>query len=323
MNTYLNNSFKANTKPISFVPLQNIELQGPTHTVTFPKNIKLRKTAPDILNRHKEVLYKNMGISLANEVFNTYLVYSYTEDIGKFEDFLTPYKQVLWLIKDNAVDYTLLFGFNGNWSNWCFTFNSTKVSNSDGTYRSSKFSSEELKRAALLVEELQKNKLFIEVSTLETYSNTPNQIIFSHDKTLEYEKLSRLQVAWRFIHLARTQTFLNSKISFYIMALESIFSDSTQYIKEKLSMRTSKFIAENQDDFEFINKTIKKAYNIRSVYLHGSSKITDNLTLLSKDIDSILRRVINRILEEFENFSHLNKRQYKEWIQKIEEKNII
>ncbi|MDR6373037.1 hypothetical protein J2795_004225 [Chryseobacterium bernardetii] len=131
------------------------------------------------------------------------------------------------------------------------------------------------------------------------YSKKSGSLSFILEKNF-----SRINRALIFVKQAREARNLAYKISNYCSAMETLFSTDNAELSHKLSERIAFFYKKELNPLETF-KTIKKAYAIRSKLTHGDTLDTNTIDLLpelSKKIDNILRRSINRIFEEKELF---------------------
>src|SRR5690606_7167809 len=95
------------------------------------------------------------------------------------------------------------------------------------------------------------------------------------------------------------------KISFYIVALEALFSDieNTDAISYKIRYRIPKFLERIASEREDIFNKLKLAYSVRSSYLHGDMlkkgyKLYDQLKPISNFMDSLLREIVVLLLND-------------------------
>ncbi|KQS27019.1 HEPN domain-containing protein [Dyadobacter sp. Leaf189] len=117
------------------------------------------------------------------------------------------------------------------------------------------------------------------------------------DKFYSYNKLSR---AYLLITQARMSQYVPIKLAFYVIALECLFSnDDKSEVNHKVSERASHFIGSSPEERIELFKKIKKLYDVRSKFVHGQSikSAIKDLSLLSIEIDEILRRIFRKLID--------------------------
>lgn len=128
----------------------------------------------------------------------------------------------------------------------------------------------------------------------------------------ENDKIKR---ALEFLFFARTNTKTTTKIAFYIAIYECLFSTDDAEISHKVSFRIAKFLSNEKIERLEIYNLVKKAYNIRSRFIHGERSQEDQsrLFIIVEKIDNLTRRILNKIiLEEKETFLK-TKEELDEW----------
>ncbi|MDN3658938.1 HEPN domain-containing protein [Ferruginibacter paludis] len=114
-----------------------------------------------------------------------------------------------------------------------------------------------------------------------------------------YNTTNRIQRALSFLVLARSQSFLPLKISFYTAMLECLFTTDSSEVSHKTAERTA-FYFDWPDRYE-VYEIIKLAYGLRSKFFHGQILENKVATLekqkdLSVKLDDIIRKVLISIL---------------------------
>ena len=204
--------------------------------------------------------------------------------------------QDLWLIKDNCSD--LMMGFiqypyitPNNSISLPYTNILTHsniltggFSDSEGNHHQEReFSKAEVERAAQFFKEDNRKILpFSETST---------------KPTLLEKGMPRLTLAGTLTQTARAQNDLGIKISHYCTALESLFLSDITELAHRLSERVAYFLENEPEKRKEIFKQAKEIYSIRSKVVHGSPIASNNLKIISKRADEILRRVFIKLQE--------------------------
>lgn len=117
-------------------------------------------------------------------------------------------------------------------------------------------------------------------------------------------KLTNIEKSKFFISMAREQTHSDMKIFGYISSLEALFNiNSASEIAHQIAERCALILGTNSSEKLEIFSKIKKAYEIRSKVVHGSTykKISDDiLVTYSKFLDDMLRVFHTEYLNIFE-----------------------
>jgi len=214
---------------------------------------------------------------------------------------LTSYLSFLWFVKDNSVNlldtYTYVPEIQQN--NFFARSNGVHFSNCLGEFADVSFTLENL---AFVEEIFNKIKTLvgmldtqIPVAPLKKGTNIETPRFNQH----KYNETNRISRAITFLQLARSQSFLPLKISFYTAILECLFTTDSQEVSHKVGERTSYYLGDN-DKYDTY-KHIKLAYGLRSKFFHGQrleNKISDLVKQkeLSKTIDDIIRRALTQII---------------------------
>nr|WP_255534790.1 HEPN domain-containing protein [Pedobacter sp. SYSU D00535] len=114
---------------------------------------------------------------------------------------------------------------------------------------------------------------------------------------------NRLNRALLFLDMARGNQFLPIKITFYIGLLESILSNSSEYLISQLVARIPFFLTKSRFTVGEMARIIKDAYKVRSNFIHGDNVKTtlgnrkraidrNELIDISKKIDNLARELL-------------------------------
>ncbi|OED32520.1 hypothetical protein BHE17_08725 [Planococcus maritimus] len=244
----------------------------------------------------------------------------------KFIDYIATFIDALWLVKDNSVssDFELCkFGYGKSH----FTRRVFIHSDSHCDYKDMDFSKDEIEEAVkwfdLMVKP--KNVDSAKIAHSET-SSVPDGII-NMDKGFPYATTNRFQRALRFVSVARKQTELQPRITYYISALESLLSTSDSALTMQVSDRGARILGEDYDEKVKIKKIISIAYSFRSKYIHGavstersmkkSLKFLGSVEELSEEMDDILRRLIKVYLTDLSHVPLLSDEDFSIWIDEL------
>lgn len=224
-----------------------------------------------------------------------------------------------WLIKDNS--FTAIdTGYNIKNHEAYHVSRSEKKTLSSGETRNVSMTLQEWNKAIeyLNIYSIESAKPKIPIEDIKTpvgYSVTP-----SAASQVDYNLFNRLNRSISFLNQARSTSFLPSKISNYILLAECLFSaDDSKEISHKIAQRIANYIGDSISDKKEIFKLIKKAYDVRSRYLHGQtlstgSKTNDVLRDISFQLDSVMRRVMCKVFTEPQKFTKLDNKALSEWL---------
>ena len=192
----------------------------------------------------------------------------------------------MWFVKDHNCDIGLI-GACSEGGYYQLVSNTKSSYSSQGLKVDVEFNFGELMQAANL---------------LNLFNKFTNNDITSNENIDTKKSSSRLQRSVSFLRSARFTQDLRKKISFYVLVLECLFSanDSTEIV-HKLSERIALFMGKDSDEKKGIYENVKTYYNIRSKYIHGQEsdkkyKSDESLKTVSQSIDSLIRRILVKIL---------------------------
>lgn len=119
----------------------------------------------------------------------------------------------------------------------------------------------------------------------------------------------RLGRALTWMNAARGNFDFSVRVANFCTALETLFSTSSSEIAHQLSERVSTFLEEKLEERLAVYKKVKKAYELRSRIVHGSTttkKASKNPKDTSIEIESISKRVVLKIVENDAIFEAFN-----------------
>lgn len=257
-------------------------------------------------------LINNDIVKPAGFTYDNYMFFLTQQANSKLAVFL----DCLWLIKDNSVSITTMLSHdidsNYNSSNSRQDINST----SRGTPEVITFTKNQFMQSLRMYEMIV--PIFagsIKVDEIQSQLNKSTSFFETHvsfDK-----KMSRIHKCCLYIANARRTSILAEKISFYIVALESLFTTGSDRVKYQVSIRTSFFSSRSEKEVFSTFKSVSAAYKIRSQYLHGLSvelKAKENyIADVSSEVDSITRKTIVKVLNDFQEKFNLPSSDRKAW----------
>jgi len=118
---------------------------------------------------------------------------------------------------------------------------------------------------------------------------TPTDDIFFKNKNS-----NRMERAFYFVLAARGNSALPMKIVYYCTALECLFSTAKTEINYRIAERIALMLGDNGTERKRYFNLIKKAYDVRSTIVHGSSLKgkSEELEEVSKGLDQVLRKLM-------------------------------
>ncbi|OYX85044.1 MAG: hypothetical protein B7Y83_06190 [Flavobacteriales bacterium 32-34-25] len=228
----------------------------------------------------KTYLYTELDIQ---EKFNGKQILAYLLKISKH------LPNALWLIKDNSVRFQTghLKFIDGIFLTVDSNVINGLYSNCFGEKDSVVFTQAELELASNFFD------FFFEL----TYDDSENVKLES-----THAEVNRVNRAYYFLDLARTNYDIGTKVSMYCSAFECLFSVATAELKHRLSETVANFIGNTPEEKRIIYDQMKSIYDLRSSVTHGSGinkkLITNDATKLKeigRNCDTILRKCFFKI----------------------------
>lgn len=245
--------------------------------------------------------------------------------IQNFRGYFQHFLMSIWLLKDNSINMSDILLINENEEMMYLDRNPFLFSNSQGEYKSVYLTNDEVKEAWGWFELLQPLGLRSVPSEKEESVNMGTR--FNNNKDFVYYNFNRLQRSLRFVMLARSESFPPAKITFYISALESLFSNSNVEVKMQVADRTTRVLGETFQERMKINKVVSIAYSFRSNYIHGSVnnqktirktlKPYETIEELSFELDEVLRKVLKRFLTDLNHVVHMDDSAFNVWVNEL------
>src|SRR3989339_521844 len=210
-----------------------------------------------------------------------------------------------WFVKDCCSNTDVLYLYNTENKNIKSELKTTFFSNAKGEYSTSDFKLDELHEAENIFFKLYPflaHKVDEFADQLEIVKNG-EWIKISEVNKLAYNEWNRIEKAFNFLIIARSNSFLPLKISFYVVIYETLFTTDNTEVSHKVSERISFYLGNNNAEKEEIFKLVKNAYAIRSKYIHGQRldkklQSVEKQIDLSVEIDSLTRRLLRKIILE-------------------------
>ena len=260
-----------------------------------------------------QVIINNYGINpLDLLVKNPYFIkeqdYDELDDLIHDSDVhlqaLEGFFNFLWLIKDhscNALDMFYMTETEKFYSRNRFRH----YSNAEGKYKAELFTADQLREATDYI-----NK-YLAVSSINNIDRkvnkdqyVANEIKVNPLNDIDYNNHNKLDRAILFHVQSRSVSFLPAKIANGIIVLETLFSgNELGEITYKIGHRVANYIGGTSQEKLVIFKQIKLFYSVRSKFLHGqvlekNAKTMSQLSLISVELDNILRIVLRKALDE-------------------------
>ena len=221
---------------------------------------------------------------------------------------LEEFLQFLWFIEDNSICLEKGYGYLPEIDKVMFLETHISNSTSTGEFVETSFSIEQIKRAYEIMQQYSTISSFViteQHTPFNNHSIVDDNVkrMTAHPEVEHYNEYSRIGRAMLFLASARNELTIAHKISMYVPVFECLFSLDNDEIKHKVAERVAFYIVDTKEDRVNIYSIVSEAYNIRSRYLHGdelkSNKkniSNDTLKNISKQIDSLLRKILTKII---------------------------
>jgi len=219
--------------------------------------------------------------------------YTNLDLLGLFLLWINDFLKNSWILKDNAIvcDNAYLVDGTEKENAECSSQRLNYIhSLSEGGISTTKFSINEIKKVIEIHEKF------------ESYLSEKDSLSINFSMAKKYSRIGRFSF---FIKYARESKNLGHKILNYCSAFETLFSTDSTEISHKIGERTAFFLSNEHDKLKTY-KLIKKAYTVRSKLTHGANidnRLIEELPCISKEIDEILRTVMNKIISSDEIMS--------------------
>ncbi len=235
------------------------------------------------ITRSKTILFYEYEDDDIKEHFSEF---EHLELLGLILHWIDDFLKNSWILKDNAIviDNGYLIDSPEIEGAECSSQRLNYIHTlSEGGIDTVKISKKEIKKIKLIHEKV------------ESYLHKKKSSSMKFSMAQNYSRIGRFSF---FIKYARESRNLGHKILNYCSALETLFSTDNTEISHKIGERIAFFLSEKQNKLETY-KLIKKAYTVRSKLTHGaniSNKLINELSEISKEIDNILRLIMNEII---------------------------
>lgn len=201
-----------------------------------------------------------------------------------------------WLKSDNSINFELCFLISRDKHRYKVTSNflSHKYHSANGEASEVRFSRRELQ----VIRKIHVERLGVKANQMPVpdYSFTKDN--------------ARLGRALTWMNMARGNSNFSVRVANFCTSLETLFSTSNSEIAHQLSERVAIFLEEIPTERLVLFKKIKKAYELRSRIVHGSTttkKSVKNPKDIAVDIEEISKRVVLKIIENEKIFNDFNK----------------
>jgi hypothetical protein len=192
----------------------------------------------------------------------------------------------IWLVKDNAISPEIMFCVytQGLALSVDSTTHGIFYSLADGSRSTTILTRDELREARRLAREQIKLTQFV-----------------GRDYPPVASGSGRLQQAFYFAQGARSTFDIGLKVTNYCSALEALFASGTTELTHQLAERTAVFLEELPTERYEVYSTIKKAYGLRSLVIHGAVSDASRQRRFSEAsfyLDNIVRRIFRKVFQE-------------------------
>ncbi|WP_142828049.1 HEPN domain-containing protein [Planococcus soli] len=232
--------------------------------------------------------------------------------VNDYLGLVNAFQIALWFVKDNSVNTGNLYSYKTTRDEVEIINTSTLYSNSAGEYCNTYFSLEELKQAISWLKIIKPHLYTEEFNTnSKEMTNARN-----HRKNMQYKEFNRIVKSLMLISNARNDSFLPSKISSYMSAVEALIASDRDSLTMQVSERVAVLVGNSRDDKLQIHDSLREAYKARSSFVHGdnlSNNIERRIEEISRETDDIVRRLIIKVITDFPEIAELNPEKLKKW----------
>jgi len=221
--------------------------------------------------------------------------------VKQFDGEMNRFLNALWFVKDNSVCCDGSQYINSVSKVTLYSSGGEFFSNGSGGLSDVEFSEEELEEAEDWFD------LITEHAVMRTIGDVNYRDIMTIGKDgKEKVNLSSFSRSLLYLNSARKSGFIPGKISLYTSILETLFAvkkDNTRKVSERLSI----FIGDSDDETELIYKNMKKLYDIRSSYVHGSdlrNMLERQLIDYSLILDTYVRKAMKKTLSDYTELNY-------------------
>jgi len=190
------------------------------------------------------------------------------------------------------------------------------LSTASGTFNATKFSADEFEEMARIIGDWSRIAMIekrAEVKEEEEDGSTGEITAKVNIGPLNRRPLdqNRLYRAFQILPLARRDSFLPIKISYYIVLLECLLSmEDNAELSHKVSERVAFLLGGDTEEKKQNFKLIKDCYTIRSKFVHGQKLMKsknqpmtyEDMFKTSIQLDDIVRRVLNAAVQNKDTF---------------------
>ncbi|WP_430899894.1 MULTISPECIES: hypothetical protein [unclassified Paraflavitalea] len=256
---------------------------------------------PYIIVTHKNIQNDDLEIAKYHKIARTVI---------------SNYISSTWFVIDNSFQTHRIHSYSPSLKYAITTTPQSKQTNSIGKAEPTILDYKNLRKAksiTKLVTNLLPNQILeprnIEIKDEPTFM--PSQF-----STTDQSTTTNFQRAIALLDDARKTSLKTAKITFYCSVLESILSTSNSEVTNQISIRTALFLGKNKDQRTEIYRIVKKAYDIRSCFIHGNKINSQTDKLLpdfSKKMDQITRQLFINLLTQKKDFLDLKGNQIEDY----------
>lgn len=213
--------------------------------------------------------------------------------VNQFNGQMNRFLNALWFLKDNSVCTDGSQYVNDVSKITLYNSMGSFFSSGSGKLIETKFSEEELTEAVDWYAVIGKYTVRKKQSDV-SYKDIMTIGLDGKEKI----RLSSFSRSLLYLNSARKNFFIPGKIASYTSLLETLFAIKDQNT-EKVSKRLSIFIGDSKEEELLIYKNMKKIYDIRSSYVHGSdmkNNLEQQLLEYSSILDTYIRITMRKIL---------------------------
>jgi hypothetical protein len=219
---------------------------------------------------------------------------------GKIGDFFHDFIDGLWFIKDNCCFCNQFFLELITEQKVSITYKNIIAGTATDEFSYIKFNAEEIARHKEIYFELKKFQIASDTKKQDLINqifSTEGGIIPSPTNMVSYDH-PRLYRAIFFLSMVRRHGSAITKITFFIMMYECLFTSDDQAIAKKIRERASAFLGGSTKSKKAFKDLVFRAYDIRSRNVHGDIVDTpqDKMKTIVASLDLHTREILNQII---------------------------
>jgi hypothetical protein len=227
----------------------------------------------------------------------------------------------LWFLKDNSIVANKMFSYVESGLTMCSTTDLINT-NSSGESVVTVFNHNDIEEWVKLISLIHPLRNLEAKTDFPIYDYKEGYIKQPNFDYIPYNSHNRISRTLNFLSLARSNSFLPLKISFYIAMLECLFTTDNSEVTHKVTERATFYLGGNKETKIENFDLVKAAYGIRSKYVHGQEldkkfSKRDDLLRISFGVDNLIRQILLKIIHYDSNKFLQNNEELNKWFKEM------